>query len=85
LMKYSIPKFFTAYFLGKLTIAVAGALLGNVIETSFAGLLNSTSMIVVSIVLTVVITVILLKVDFGKLAERFLKKKPKEQTQEKPN
>jgi membrane protein YqaA with SNARE-associated domain len=85
LMKYSIPKFFTAYFLGKLTIAFAGALLGNVIETSFAGVLNSTSMIVVSLVLTVVITVVLLKVDFGKLAERFLKKKPKAQTQDKPN
>jgi membrane protein DedA with SNARE-associated domain len=84
LMKYSIPKFFTAYFLGKLTIAIAGAFLGNVIETTFAGVLTTQYMIILSVVLTIVITVILLKVDFGKLAERFLKKKPKEQSQ-KPN
>jgi hypothetical protein len=37
-------------------------------------------MIALSIVLTIVITVILLKVDVGKLAERFLKRKTSVQT-----
>ncbi len=75
LMKYNPLKFFGAYFLGKLTIAVAGAFLGN-----FAGdfLLNWFTpeqsfiiSIVVSVVLTVVITAILLKVDLNKLAEKY--------------
>jgi uncharacterized membrane protein YdjX (TVP38/TMEM64 family) len=78
LMKYSPAKFFTAYFLGKLSIAVAGAFLGNVAEKTFSGWLSPEAMVVISIVLTVVITVIMFKVDFGKLSERFLKKKPKE-------
>ena len=78
LMKYSPAKFFTAYFLGKLSIAVAGAFLGNVAEKTFSGWLSPETMIVISVVLTVVITVILFKVDFGKLVARFLKKKPAE-------
>jgi membrane protein DedA with SNARE-associated domain len=86
LMKYSPTKFFLSYFLGKLTIAVAGAFLGGYIETSFAGLLSTELMIAISIVLTVVITIILLKVDFNKLAEKYLRKKPKPaDEQEKTN
>ena len=75
LMKYSPPKFFLSYFLGKLSIAVAGAFLGNMAEKTFSGWLSPEAMIVISIVLTVVITIVLLKVDLGKLAKRFLKKK----------
>lgn len=86
LMKYSPAKFFLAYFLGKLTIAIAGAFLGGYIETSFAGLISTELMIVISIVLTVVITIIVLKVDFNKLAEKYLHKKPKPaEEQEKTN
>jgi membrane protein DedA with SNARE-associated domain len=77
LMKYNPAKFFLSYFLGKLTIAVAGAFLGGYIETSFAGLISTELMIVISIVLTVVITIILLKVDFNVLAKKYLHKKPK--------
>jgi membrane protein YqaA with SNARE-associated domain len=87
LMKYSPTKFFTAYFLGKLTIALAGAFLGNVAEKTFAGWLSPEAMIIISIGLTIVITIILFKVDFGKLAEKYMKKKPKEpeNNQEKIN
>jgi uncharacterized membrane protein YdjX (TVP38/TMEM64 family) len=86
LMKYSPAKFFTAYFLGKLTIAVAGAFLGGFAVDAFSSWLSPELMIVISIVLTVVITIILLKVDFGKLAERLFKKKQKTITkQEKTN
>jgi uncharacterized membrane protein YdjX (TVP38/TMEM64 family) len=77
LMKYSPAKFFTAYFLGKLTIAVAGAFLGGFAIDTFSSWLSPELMIVISIVLTVVITIILLKVDLGKLAERLFKKKQK--------
>ena len=79
LMKYSPAKFFSAYFLGKLTIAVAGAFLGKEASNLFSGWLSPEQMfavsIVVSIILTVVITIILLKVDMGKLAEKYLHRK----------
>lgn len=84
LMKYSPAKFFSAYFLGKLTITVAGVFLGgwagNFIEKAL-GLSPETTFvlsIVVSIALTVIITVVLLKVDVDKLIEKYLRHKPKE-------
>jgi uncharacterized membrane protein YdjX (TVP38/TMEM64 family) len=77
LMKYSPAKFFLSYFLGKLTIAITGAILGGFMETSFAGLLSTELMIAISVVFTIVITVILLKVDMGKMAEKYLHRKPK--------
>jgi uncharacterized membrane protein YdjX (TVP38/TMEM64 family) len=75
LMKYSPAKFFIAYFLGKLTIAVAGAFLGGFEIDAFSSWLSPELMIVISIVLTITITIILLKVDLGKLAESIFKKK----------
>jgi membrane protein DedA with SNARE-associated domain len=81
LMKYSPSKFFLSYFLGKLTIAIAGAFIGQEASTLFSGWLSPEVMVTISIILTVVITIILLKVDIGKLAERFLKKKSKEKTE----
>ena len=92
LMKYSPAKFFSAYFLGKLTIAVAGAFIGQEANNLFSGWLSPeqifVSSIIVSIVLTVVITLILLKVDLGKLAEKYLHRKPPQKAEtdlEKPN
>lgn len=76
LMKYSPAKFFLAYFLGKLSITVAGAFLGNLSGNIFSAWFSTEAMVVISIVLTIVVTVILLKVDLGKLAERILKRKP---------
>jgi membrane protein YqaA with SNARE-associated domain len=86
LMKYSPVKFFSAYFLGKLTIAVAGAFIGQEANTLFAGWLSPDQMfiasIVVSIALTVIITYVLLKVDLNKLAEKYLHRKPKAQAEQ---
>ncbi len=84
LMKYSPAKFFTSYFLGKLSITVAGAFLGGFTESYFSGWLSPEVMVIISIVLTVVITIVLLKVDLGKLAERLLKRKSPENLN-KPN
>jgi membrane protein YqaA with SNARE-associated domain len=80
LMKYSPVKFFVAFFLGKLSITVAGAFLGDWAKNSFSVWLSSEAIIVLSIVLTIVIAVILLKVDFGDLLERIFKRKPKTAT-----
>jgi membrane protein DedA with SNARE-associated domain len=80
LMKYNPGKFFLSYFLGKLTIAVAGAFIGQEASSMFAGWLTPDQMfiasIAVSVILTVIITYILLKVDLNKLAEKYLKRKP---------
>jgi|WetSurMetagenome_2_1015567.scaffolds.fasta_scaffold21103_3 membrane protein DedA with SNARE-associated domain len=92
LMKYSPAKFFSAYFLGKLTIAVAGAFIGQEASNLFSGWLSPEQMfavsIIASIILTVAITIILLKVDVGKLSEKYLHRKrahKDEADQEKPN
>ena len=79
LMKYSPMKFFSAYFLGKLTIAITGAFIGLEASKLFSGWFTPEEMfllsIVLSIILTVVITIILLKVDLGKLSEKYLHRK----------
>jgi uncharacterized membrane protein YdjX (TVP38/TMEM64 family) len=92
LMKYSPAKFFSAYFLGKLIITLAGAFIGQEANNLFSGWLSPEQIfvasIIVSIVLTIVITVILLKVDLGKLAEKYLHRKPTRKAEadlEKPN
>ena len=70
LTKYSPYKFFSAYFLGKLVITVAGAFLGSWVEQTFSEWLPFEVTIAVSVALTIVITVVLLKVDLGKLLEK---------------
>lgn len=89
LMKYSPPKFFLAYFLGKITITIAGAFLGNIagdfLSNWFSPQASFIISIVVSIILTVVITIIILKFDFGKLSQKYLKRKAVELNQEKTN
>jgi uncharacterized membrane protein YdjX (TVP38/TMEM64 family) len=81
LLKYSPVKFFLAFFLGKLSITVVGAFLGGWTKSTFSEWLSPEVMIALSIVLTIVVTIILLKVDVGKLAERFLKRKTSAQIQ----
>jgi uncharacterized membrane protein YdjX (TVP38/TMEM64 family) len=80
LMKYNPGKFFTAFFLGKLSITIVGAFLGAWTKDTFSEFLSPEITIALSIALTVVITVILLKVDVGKLAERILRKFTHKQT-----
>lgn len=70
LMKYSISKFFTAFFLGKLSITIIGAFLGAWTKSVFSEWFSPELTIALSVVLTIVVTAILLKVDVGKLIER---------------
>lgn len=81
LLKYNPAKFFTAFFLGKLSITVAGAFLGSWTKSAFSEWLSPEAMIALSIGLTIVITIILFKVDVGKLSKRFLKRKTGAQTE----
>jgi membrane protein YqaA with SNARE-associated domain len=74
LMKYSIAKFFTAFFLGKLSITIMGAFLGAWTKSTLS------EWIALSVILTIVVTVILLKVDVAKLIERITGKYSKRKT-----
>jgi membrane protein YqaA with SNARE-associated domain len=75
LMKYNPAKFFTAFFLGKISITIIGAALGTWSETAFAPWLSQEAMIAISIALTIAVTIILLKVDVGKILEKIFKRK----------
>ncbi len=74
LMKYSPPKFFLSYFLGKITITIAGAFLGSLVEANFSGLLSPLEMVAISIALTIIITILMFKVDIGKETKKIIKK-----------
>jgi uncharacterized membrane protein YdjX (TVP38/TMEM64 family) len=76
LMKYSPAKFFTAFFLGKISITVIGAFLGSWTESALSPYLSPEVMIILSLTLTIIVTVILLKVDVGKIIEKILGRKP---------
>ncbi len=57
LTKYSVPKFVVVYFLGKVAITLAGALIGGFVGDFFEGL----PIIIASVALTALITGILFK------------------------
>ncbi len=69
-MKYSIPRFFTAFFLGKLSITVIGTVLGVWTKSALSEWLSPEATIALSLTLKVVVTVILLKVDVVKLIDQ---------------
>lgn len=75
LTRYNPAKFFLVYFVGKLTITIAGAYLGSVSQQVFSQWISDEALMVASIVLTVLATILLFKFDIGKVAERFLKRK----------
>jgi membrane protein DedA with SNARE-associated domain len=75
LLKYNPGKLFLAYFAGKLLIGVVGAYLGIYALQMFGSMFTQEVFITLSIVATVVITIVFLKVDIKKLAERILKRK----------
>jgi len=85
LMKYSPAKFFTAYFLGKVLIAVAGAFAGGFAVDLLSGWISPEVMIAISVALTVIITIILLKYDIGELTERIMRRTTKTKSQENTN
>lgn len=75
LLKYNPAKFFLAYFAGKLSITTAGAYLGRLGEDLLSSIISQEVLVVVSIVLTIALTVILLKVDVAGIAQKVLRRK----------
>jgi membrane protein DedA with SNARE-associated domain len=85
LMKYSISKFFTAFFLGKLSITIIGAFLGAWTKSAFSEWLSPELTIALSVILTIAVAVVLLKVDVVKLIERIRRIFKKENNSQKQN
>jgi membrane protein YqaA with SNARE-associated domain len=75
LLKYNPVKFFVAFFLGKLSITIIGAYMGKWSEGVFSSVISQEVLIVISIILTLCITILLLKVDLGKVMKKILKRK----------
>ncbi len=79
LSKYNPGKFCLAFFLGKLSITVIGAYMGVLGQAFLLPLFGQEFLIIASIALTIIVTVILLKIDVVRIAERILKRKHKTQ------
>ena len=69
LLKYNPIKFYLAVFLGKLAITVFGAYLGKSGQNFFSSLVNQPTIIGISILLTIAVTILLLKVDVIKVLQ----------------
>ncbi len=76
LSKYNPGKFCLAFFLGKLLITVIGAYLGLYGQAFLLPIFGQDILIVASIALTIIVTIVLLKIDVMKIAEKMLKRKP---------
>jgi membrane protein YqaA with SNARE-associated domain len=83
-MKYNLVKFSIAFFLGKLALTTLSAFVGNTIgntatvwiSNTFPAWLTPEILItIMSTLLAIIITVILLKVDLGKLTKGFRRQK----------
>jgi membrane protein DedA with SNARE-associated domain len=75
LLKYNPIKFFISYFIGKLSIAVVGAYLGKAGQQLLAPWISEEILMVASIILTIIVTVVLLKVDISEIVRKVVKRK----------
>lgn len=67
--KYSPVKFFAAFFAGKIIITILGAFMGNALGQVLVVNLGDVWTAIVSAVLTILVTIALIKVDLEGLAE----------------
>jgi membrane protein YqaA with SNARE-associated domain len=83
LLKYNPIKFYLAIFLGKLSITIIGAYLGMSGADFFSSVISQEAMVIISILLTIAVTVLLLKVDVVKILQgikqRLSRREEKEQ------
>jgi len=74
IIKYSPTRFILAYFLGKLLITSLGAYLARLGENLLSPIVSQELLTALSIALTVIVTLIVLKVDIGKVIAEFRKR-----------
>lgn len=78
LLKYHPAKFYLAYLAGKLLITIPGAYLGRFSQVllNLSGITQEV-LTTISIVLTIAITVVLLKVDIAGIARKIIRRETK--------
>ena len=69
LMKYNPAKFFAIFFGGKVIVATVGAYLGLYARLRLGDVIDAPLLVVISIVATIVMTLVLVKVDLNKYIE----------------
>jgi membrane protein YqaA with SNARE-associated domain len=74
LMRYSPARFAVFYFAGKTLVTIIGAFLGGFGEQLLSGYVSQVALAIVSIVLTITVTVVLLKINLSQISERILRK-----------
>lgn len=73
-LKYNPVKFSIIFFSGKILITTAGALMGNALDPILTGIFGDIGTAIFSFVLTVLLTVVLVKVDLEKKFKNFWNK-----------
>ena len=73
LARYSPIKFFVAYLLGKALISIGGAYLGQRAALTFENLLPTNEYIALTVALSIILVVVLVKVDLSAVALRLSK------------
>ena len=81
LMKYNPAKFCLAIFLGKTLITTLGAYLGQFGQSALSSLITQSALVALSIILTITITFILLRIDITKIAQKIKKTITKQRQQ----
>lgn len=74
LMKYNPGKFLLAFFSGKLVVTIAGAYLGRAGEELLSSVISQEILFAISLILTLVITIVLLKLDVEGIARKAFKR-----------
>ncbi len=74
IIKYSPTRFILAYFLGKLLITSLGAYLARLGQNLLSPIVNQEFLTALSIALTLIVTLVVLRVDMGKVIAEFRKR-----------
>ena len=69
LMRYNPIKFFVIYLFGKTIITVIGAYMGSFVSVSLMDVIGGTNLLIISVVSTIVITYVMMKVDLEKILD----------------
>jgi membrane protein YqaA with SNARE-associated domain len=69
-VKYHPLKFLAVFFSGKMVISTLGAWMGNALNPVLTSALGDVGTAVISVILTIVVTIFLIKIDVEKMVER---------------
>lgn len=74
LMEYNPIKFFTIFFSGKIIITIMGAFIGSTVSLTLENVIGNPILITLSIIFTIIVTYVFMKVDVNDYAQRIREK-----------